>query len=276
MALDPAPPIHQPPLEVAPDTFLIRSAQPAFGAPMSVNLNSLVIRSSEPVIVDTGTVANRDHWIDDVFGLVDPEDVRWIFISHDDDDHLGNLAESMERCPNAVLVVNWAATERMGASFGLPPERLRWVDDGGSLDVGDRTLRAVRPPVYDSPTTRGLFDPTTSVYWASDAFATPMGAEPVDRVDELPPPMWAEGMAMFQHHALSPWLSIVDEDRYGAEVAKVRGLGAEVIVSAHSPVISGAAVERAFDHLAALPSTVPPPHPDQQALTAILAGPAGG
>lgn len=275
MALDPAPPIHQPPLEVAPDTFLIRSAQPAFGAPMSVNLNSLVIRSSEPVIVDTGTVANRDHWIDDVFGLVDPEDVRWIFISHDDDDHLGNLAESMERCSNATLVVNWAATERMGASFALPPERMRWVDDGGSLDVGDRTLRAVRPPVYDSPTTRGLFDPTTSVYWASDAFATPMGAEPVDRVDELPPPMWAEGMAMFQHHALSPWLSIVDEDRYGAEVAKVRGLGAEVIVSAHSPVISGPAVERAFDHLAALPSTVPPPHPDQQALTAILAGSAG-
>ena len=276
MALEPSPPIHQSPLEVAPETYLVRSAQPAFGAPMSVNLNSLVIRAAEPVIVDTGTVANRDRWLDDVFGLVEPTEVRWIFISHDDDDHTGNLAETMERCPNATLVVNWAATERMGASFGLPPERLRWVDDGDSLDVGDRTLRAVRPPVYDSPTTRGLFDPTTGVYWASDAFATPMGAEPVDSVDDLPPAMWAEGMAMFQHHALSPWLSIVDEGRYQAEVASLRDLGAGVVVSAHSPAIYGASVARAFELLAALPSTVPPPHPDQQALTAILAGSVPG
>lgn len=271
MSFDPHPPIHQPPLEVAPETFLIRSAQPAFGAPLSVNLNSLVIRGAEPVIVDTGTVANRDHWLDDVFSLVDPTDVRWIVISHDDDDHTGNLAEAMERCPDATLVVNWAATERMGASFGLPPGRLRWLDHGESLDVGDRVLRALRPPVYDSPTTRGIFDPTTRVYWASDAFATPMPGAPVDAVDELPAPMWAEGFALFHHHALAPWLALVDETRYAAEVANLRALRAEVIVAAHTPVIRGGSVAQAIDHLAALPSTVPPPHPDQQALTAILA-----
>lgn len=274
MSFEPLPPIRMTPLEVGPETFLIRSAQPALGAPLSVNLNSLVIRGAEPVIVDTGTVANRSGWLDDVFGLVDADDVRWIFISHDDDDHTGNLAETLERCPNATLVVNWAATERMGASFRLPPERLRWVDDGGSLDVGDRTLRAVRPPVYDSPTTRGLFDPTTRVYWASDAFATPMLGEPVDRVDELPPPMWAEGMAMFHHHALSPWLSMVDDGKYQAEVAKLRALDAEVIVGAHNPLIVGGALATALDQLAALPSTVPPPHPDQQALTAMITGAA--
>ena len=58
----------------------------------------------------------------------------------------------------------------------MPPTRQRWVDDGESFDVGDRMLQAVRPPVFDSPTTRGLFDPTTGVYWASDGFATPMAA----------------------------------------------------------------------------------------------------
>lgn len=271
MSFEPHPPIRMTPLEVAPETFLIRSAQPALGAPMSVNLNSLVIRGAEPIIVDTGTIANTTGWLDDVFGMVDPDDVRWIFISHDDDDHTGNLAETLERCPNATLVVNWSATERMGASFGLPTERLRWVDDGGSLDVGDRVLQAVRPPVYDSPTTRGLFDPTTRVYWASDAFATPMG-DPVDRVDELPPPMWAEGTAMFGHHALSPWLSMVDDAKYQAEVAKLRALDPEVIVGAHNPLIAGGAVATALDQLAALPSTVPPPHPDQQMLTAIITG----
>jgi flavorubredoxin len=272
MSFEPAAPIHLPPLEVAADTFLLRSVQPAFGAPLSVNLNSLVIRGEQTVVVDTGTLANREAWLADLTSLVDPPDVRWVFLSHDDDDHTGNLSQVLELCPHATLVSCWAATERMGASFGIPPDRLRWVDAGGGLDVGDRVLHAVRPPVYDSPTTRALFDPSTGVLWASDAFATPMPAQPVERVEELPPTMWAEGMAMFHHHALSPWLSVVDRGASGAQVEQFRALDPTVIVSAHSPVIAGASIATAFDHLAALPEVVPAPHPDQAALDAALAG----
>lgn len=272
MTFEPRAPIHLPPLEVAPETFLLRSAQPAFGAPLSVSLNSLVIRGAEPVVVDTGTRANRTGWLDDLTGLLDPSEVRWIFLSHDDEDHTGNLAETLELCPNAVLVTSWAATERMGCSIAVPPERLRWVDDGGTLDAGDRVLRAVRPPVYDSPTTRGLFDPTTGVYWASDAFATPMPAEPVPSVEELPPPMWAEGLAMFHHHVLSPWLPLVDRSAYATQVDQLRALDPTVIVSAHSPVIAGASIPQALGHLQDLPDAAPPPHPDQHALEAALSG----
>jgi hypothetical protein len=41
-----------------------------------VSINSLVIRGSEPVVVDTNTIANRDSWLADLTALVDPEDVR--------------------------------------------------------------------------------------------------------------------------------------------------------------------------------------------------------
>ncbi|HEX6417131.1 MAG TPA: MBL fold metallo-hydrolase [Acidimicrobiales bacterium] len=269
MGYEPSGHIHLPPLQVAPETFLLRSAQPAIGAPLSVALNSLVIRGAEPVIVDTGTRANHDHWLDDVTSLVDPADVRWIFLSHDDDDHTGNLAEALDLCPQATLVANWAATERMGGSFAVPPGRMRWVDAGGTLDAGDRVLRAVSVPVYDSPSTRGLYDPATGVLWASDAFATPMPADPVDRVEDVPPPMWAEGMAMFHHHALCPWLAIVDRDAYADQVQRLRALDPAVIVAAHTPVIAGDSRAVAFDHLAALPDVTPPPHPDQQVLDAL-------
>jgi flavorubredoxin len=274
MAYEPNPPIHLPPLEVAPDTFLLRSAQPAFGAPLSVSLNSLVIRAAEPVVVDAGTVANRERWLADLTSIVEPDDVRWVFLSHDDEDHTGNLAQVLELCPKATLATSWAATERMGCSFNLPPHRMRWVDDGGTLDAGDRVFQAVRPPVYDSPTTRALFDPVTRVLWASDAFATPMPAEPVEHVDDLPPGMWAEGFAMFHHHALSPWLTLVDRGAYGEGVDRFRSLQPSVITSAHSPLVSGAAIDAAFGHLATLPDVTPPPHPDQAALEAALAGAA--
>ncbi len=272
MTYAPVQPLRLDPIEVASETFLIRSAQPALGAPLSVSLHSLLIRGSEPVIVDTGTLANREHWLDDVFGLVDPSEVRWVYLSHEDPDHIGNLGPVLDACTNATLITTWAATERLACEFGFPVDRLRWVHDGESFTAGDRTLHAVRPPVYDGPATRGLFDPSTGVYWASDAFATPMGAEPADHIGDLPAPMWAEGMAMFQHHALCPWLSLVDRDRFADDVKRVVDLDPRTIVGAHTPIIDGAHVHEAFRLLAALPDVVPPPHPDQAALDAALAG----
>jgi Metallo-beta-lactamase superfamily len=126
------------------------------------------------VVVDTGVAENREHFLSDVFSLVEPEEIRWVFISHDDVDHTGNLNALMEAAPNATVIVNWFMQQRMGATLDVSPLRQRWVGDGELIDVGDRSLLTVRPPVYDSPTTRGLFDTATGVYWGSDAFATPM------------------------------------------------------------------------------------------------------
>jgi flavorubredoxin len=191
MAYEPAgPTIIRPPERIAEETWLIHQVQEALGAPLRVYLNSMVIRGAEPVIVDTGTVANRAQWLDDVFGLVDPADVRYVFISHDDADHTGNLAQVMEHCPNATLLVSWALVERFSNAFEFPLRRCRWVDDGSHLDLDDRRLRFARPPLWDSPTTRGVFDTSTGVYWAVDAFATPVSTAVEASVDELDPEAW--------------------------------------------------------------------------------------
>ena len=251
--------LRQRPLEVAPDTFLVRANQRSLGGSVSTCMNSLVIRAAEPVIVDTGMVTDRITFFEDAFSLVDPDDVRWIFLTHDDDDHSGNLVEALERCPNAQVVMSWAARGRTCAAFGIPHERVRTVDHGQGLDVGERTCHAVRPPVYDNAYTRGVFDPTTRVYFAADAFCAPMPAEPVDRVDEMPEQMWAEGFALFHHNSLCPWIAMVDPAKYATEVATLASVGAEVITSAHGPTITAPSLDRAFELLAGLPTAITQP-----------------
>lgn len=76
----PSQSIHQ----IAPDTYLIPNLAPADEA--FIPVNSLLIRGAEPIVVDTGAPIHRQHWMEQVFGLVDPEDIRWIFLSHDDGD----------------------------------------------------------------------------------------------------------------------------------------------------------------------------------------------
>ena len=95
------PPLRQLPLEVAAETFVVRAVQHSLGGSLSTSMNSLVIRAAQPVIVDTGMVTDRATFFEDVFALVEPDDVRWIYLTHDDDDHSGNVMEALDRCPNA-------------------------------------------------------------------------------------------------------------------------------------------------------------------------------
>jgi flavorubredoxin len=265
-----APTTYVPPTPIATDTWVIHQVQPALGQPLFVYLNSLVILGKEPMIVDTGTPANRKQWMEDVFSIVEPTDVRWIFLSHDDVDHTGNLDEAMTACPNAKLVCNWAMVERHTNCFDFPLDRCQWVMDGESLDIGDRTLRALRPPVFDSPTTRGLFDPTTGVYWAVDTFATPL-PDPTMPIADLDPDFWDQGLELFALGAVSPWLTMLDTDKYGRYVDRVQDLDITTIASCHSPVIEGPFIERAFNRIRRLPTIDPPDMPDQSVLDEIVA-----
>jgi flavorubredoxin len=265
-----APSIYVPPTEVAADTFVIHQVQPALGQPLFVYLNSMVIRGKEPVIVDTGTPANRKQWLEDAFSLVEPRDVRWVFISHDDVDHTGNLDEVMTACPNATLVCNWAMVERHTNCFAFPLERCRWVMDGESFDVGDRTLRALRPPVYDSPTTRGLYDPKTKLYWAVDTFATPL-PDPQMGIADLDPGFWRELMWVFAVGAVSPWLTMLDHDKYGRYVDQTQTLDITTIAACHTPVIEGPYIEQAFARIRELPTIDAPMLPGHSILEQIIA-----
>ena len=139
------------PYRVAPDTWVSPEIVPG---PLGtiVPLNSMVITAAEPVIVDTGNELSRAEWLEAAFSIVEPEDDRWVFLSHDDHDHSGNLAAVLDLCRNATLVTTQFTVERRGPGHRAAdgPHAVGQLRPS-SFDVGDRTLVAMRPPVFDSP-----------------------------------------------------------------------------------------------------------------------------
>ena len=255
------------PTEIAPDTFLIHNHEGEGEAPVAVPLNTVLIRAAEPVVVDPGMKENRDEYFEDLFSLVDPGDIRWVFISHDDVDHTGNLNMLMDLAPNATLLVNWFMATRMGASLEVSPTRQRWIGDGDSFHVGDRTLHAIRPPIFDSPTTRGLYDPTTGFYWTSDSFATPM-LTPVRDVAEMDEEFWRDGIHLFDRY-VSPWLELVDDRKFQKTVDRVEVLRPTVMAGCHTPAIIGDNVAKAIAQSRLSPQGDVAPQPDQAVLEQI-------
>ena len=264
----PADALATDPLRIAPDTFLIPNLVPA-GDGLLLPVNSMLIRGREPVIVDTGAPLHRARWLEQVFSLVEPQDVRWIFLSHDDGDHTGALLDVLERCPNATLVTNWFSVERLSLEKpALPLDRMRWIEPGASFDAGDRTLHLFRPPVFDGPTTRGLFDPKTDTMWIVDSFAclTPGSLD----ADELPPSLLAEVMPAL-NSAVSPWHAWLDRAVYARHVDTVERFGARTAASAHGPVLRGTALDDAFDRVRALAGAPIVPTPGQELLDTLIA-----
>jgi flavorubredoxin len=268
--MNPAP-THIPltsPVAIEPDTFLIPNLAAAGDA--FVPVSSLLIRGAEPVVVDTGAPVHRHHWLEQVFSLVEPEDIRWVFLSHEDGDHTGSLDEVLIAAPNATLVMNAFSAERLELERAVPLHRSIWREPGEAFDAGDRRLRLVRPPVFDGPATRGLFDERTGVLWAVDSFAalTP-GA--VHHVDDLPRDLYEESFDEV-NGLVSPWLEWLDRSRYDRLVDSVEALQPSAIASAHGPILTGPAIHDAFERvrsLAGQPRVIPP---GLGALDELLAG----
>ena len=256
------------PQQIARDTWLIPNLVPA-GDGLLLPANSMVIRGREPVIIDTGAPVHREQWLEKAFSVVEPEDVRWIFLSHDDGDHTGALLDVLQRCRHATLVTNFFTVERRALEKpALPLERMRWIEPGGSFDAGDRVLELFRPPIFDGPTTRGLFDPTTGAMWIVDTFAclTPGSLDARD----LPPQLLAEGMPAL-NSAVSPWHAWLDRAAYGRHVDAVEALGAHTVASAHGPVLRGELLEDAFDRLRVLAGAPIIATPGQELLDSLVA-----
>jgi flavorubredoxin len=255
------------PHQVSADSWLIPTLAeaPAGGY---IGAHSLVIRGREPVIVDTGCALARDLWAPQVFSVVEPEDVRWIFLSHTDHDHVGNLELVLERCPNATLVASFGIVGHLSGDRDLPLDRMRWLDPGDALDIGDRTLRVVRPPMFDAPNTRGLYDPKDRLLWAVDSFGALFPGAVYD-ADDVPTELYDGSFAALNSWN-TPWLEWVDRERYARHVDTTASLDLDVVVSAHGPALRGNRIADAFRRTLELAAAPPVPQPGQAMLDDLL------
>jgi flavorubredoxin len=229
----------------------------------------MVITGAEPVIVATATAADRTPWLDSVFAVVEPADVRWVYVSHDQLDHGDGLSRLLAACPQAVLVVSRGALHRLPDTSTVPLGRCRLVDEGESFHAGDRHLLSLRAPLWSSSGGRSLLDQRTGVYWSASTFGCLLPDEPVDTVADLDAAVWAAGMAMFAH-LLAPWLGLVDHGRFAAMCHRTQALGMTTIATAHSPLIDDTSIDHAFQLLRDLPAAPPPTWADPPALATLV------
>ena len=256
------------PYQSGPDVTVLPSTLPLPGAGV-LTVNAYVVHAAEPVLVDTGIAADGERFVDALSSVVDPARLGWVWLTHDDADHTGNVERVLELAPQARLVTHAMAALRMATWWPVPLERVHAVRPGDRLDVGDRTLTAVRPPLFDNPMAAGVLDGRSGALFTVDAFGAIL-PEPAEDAADVPGPVLAGGMTAWATFD-TPWAHLVDRERFGAVLDGVRRLQPSRILSSHLPAARGEAIERFLEVLASVPDAEPFHAPDHVAFGHIAA-----
>ncbi len=235
-------------------------------------INAFLLRSQEPVLVDTGMPASREALLSALTRLIDPADLRWLWLTHPDRDHTGALAEVLAMAPQARLVTTFLGAGILSLEYDVAPERMYLLNPGQSLDVGDRLLTAFRPPVYDSPATTGFVDRATGVVFSSDCFGAPVSTPELAAATDaaaIPQVDLVAGQRLWAT-VDSPWVHGVDRHLFARSMEPLRRLGSDMVLSTHLPPATGR-IEEFLDRLQTVPDAAPYVGPDQAAIEAMFA-----
>ena len=153
----------------------------------------LRVAGDECAFVETHTA----HAVPRLLGELDrrglrPEQVRWVVVTHAHLDHAAGAGALLAKCPNATLLAHpraarhlidparlvASATEVYGAArfaelYGviepIPQQRVRALDDGATIPLGDSTLR-VHHTAGHAKHHFVVDDPTLETVYTGDAF----------------------------------------------------------------------------------------------------------
>lgn len=235
-------------------------------------VNAFVLKAAQPVLVDTGLVPLSDEFMERLSCVIDPGDLRWLWLTHTDQDHIGSLWRVLEAAPKLRVITTYLGVGKMSLFGPLPMDRIYLLNPGQSIDVGDRILTAIKPPSYDAPETTGFYDPKAAAFFSSDCFGALM-SEPVDSAAGIGTENLRDGM-VFWATVDAPWLHIVNRTLFDKNLNRIRELSPKLILSAHLPAASDM-TEELLGNLKTAPEAQPFVGPDQQALEAMLKGMTG-
>jgi glyoxylase-like metal-dependent hydrolase (beta-lactamase superfamily II) len=253
--------------QAGPDIEVIVSDFPIPGYGL-LAINAFVLRGSEPLLVDTGAVVESEEFMSALRSVIDPAELRWIWLSHTDFDHIGSLGRLLAENPRIRVITTFLGVGIMTLSAPLPMERLNFVNPGDRIKVGERTLVGLRPPTFDNPASTGFFDESSGTLFSVDSFGALLQTIP-QSADEIQEQDLERGQ-LFWTSVDAPWLHVADGETFGRSLRAVADLQPELILSSHLPAAPGSMMEQFVTTIARVPAGAPFIGPDQAALEAML------
>ncbi len=197
-----------------------------YAVPDGMAYNSYVIIGEKIAVTDTVDARFAEQWLSNLDAVLEGRLPDYLIVQHVEPDHSGSIAAFVKKYPSAVIVASKNAFSMLEAYFGADFADGRIiVGEGGTLDLGDRTLRFFTAPMVHWPEVVVTYDEKERILFSADAFGK-FGAVEGDETD------WA-------CEARRYYFGIVG--RFGVQVKallkKLSALSVDIICPLHGPVL---------------------------------------
>lgn len=245
------------------DQFMTYFPIPGYGI---VPVNSFLIHGNEPVLVDTNLKMLEYQFIASLEKIINPTEIKWVWLTHTDPDHLGNLQRVLNLLVNARLVTTYIGMGKL-ALHQLPIDKVYLLNPGQVLSAGDRQLMCIVPPTYDAPETTGILDIKSSTCFTADCFGAVL-KEPAERASAISSSILREGLKTWATID-APWLIDIDRDKFGKKISAFRNFNVQNILSSHLPAAHNM-TDTLLEYLSEACKAPPFEGPDQTAMEKIM------
>ncbi len=194
--------------------------------PDGTSYNAYLVRGSESTaLVDSADPALRDDLMEQ---LQDVEHIDYIVSQHSEQDHSGCIPELLDRYPQATLVCSKKAEDFLTTHLHVPSERVRVVEDGEGVSLGDKTLQFVYTPWVHWPETMCTYVPEDKCLFSCDFFGSHLATTDVFVTDKA---RVYEAAKRYYAEIMMPFRKIIRKN-----LDKIADCPFDIIAPSHGPV----------------------------------------
>ena len=160
--------------------------------------------------------------------LSDIERIDYVVSHHVEQDHSGAIPFVLKKYSQAIVLCSVKAKPMLVEHLGIAPERIKTVEDGETLSLGDKTLRFVYTPWVHWPETMSTYLPEDRIIFSCDFFGSHLATSELYAGKD---PHILEGAKRYYAEIMMPFRQAIQNN-----LKKVRELKIAMIAPSHGPV----------------------------------------
>jgi flavorubredoxin len=213
------------------DWHLLRADMPVPGLGR-LNVNSLLLTGEEPIVVDTSLAELGTAYIEKLEQIIKPSSIKWIFLSHVDADHIGNLRSLLEVTTESKILTSFLGFGKLMLQ-GFDASRIQVVEPGVEIFINGRQFKILKPPYYDAPETIGFLELNSKILFCSDCFGAVFNDE-YSNIDEISDETLKAGLDNWIK-VDTPWLKSSKKSWLVSEIHQIKSYDSKLLLSSHFP-----------------------------------------
>lgn len=194
--------------------------------PDGTSYNAYLVRGSEKTALLDSVDPTMEHIL--MTQLADIRDVHYVVSHHAEQDHSGAIPAVLQKYPGAQLVCTPKAKEMLVDHLHVPADRIRTVDDGEAISLGDRTLRFVHTPWVHWPETMVTYLPEDKVLFTCDFFGSHLATSELYAGEN---PYVCEAAKRYYAEIMMPFRKTIQNN-----LKKIQDLAFDLIAPSHGPI----------------------------------------